>query len=45
MSKSNLATTASGGAGVAAALNEQVAELLNVGPNSNVLCFLSEIAE
>jgi len=26
-------------------LNEQVAELLNVGPNSNVLCFLSEIAE
>ena len=45
MSKSNLATTASGGAGVAAAMNEQVAELLNLGPNSNVLCFLSEISE
>ena len=45
MSKSNLATTASGGAGVAAAMNEQVAELLNLGPKSNILCFLSEIAE
>ena len=45
MSYSNLATTASGGAGVAAAMNNQVAKLLKMNSESQSLCFLSEVAE
>ena len=45
MSRSNLATTASGGAGIAAAMNNQVAKLLKMNCNSKTLCFLSEVAE
>ena len=45
MSNANLATTASGGAGVAAAMNNQVAKLLKMNSDSKTLCFLSEVAE
>ena len=45
MSYSNLATTASGGAGVAAAMNSQVAKILKMNSKSQSLCFLSEVAE
>ena len=45
MSCSNLATTASGGAGIAAAMNNQVAKLLKMNCDSKTLCFLSEVAE
>ena len=45
MSYYNLETTASGGAGVAAAMNNQVAKLLKMNADSKTLCFLSEVAE
>ena len=45
MSYSDLATTASGGAGVAAAMNSQVAKLLKMNAESKTLCFLSEVSE
>ena len=45
MSCSNLATTASGGAGIAAAMNNQVAKLLKMNRDSKTLSFLSEVAE
>ena len=45
MSYSKLETTASGGAGVAAAMNKQVAKLLKMNAGSKTLCFLSEVAE
>ncbi|MCH1412071.1 MAG: pyridoxal-phosphate dependent enzyme [Rhodobacteraceae bacterium] len=45
MSNANLATTASGGAGVAAAMNNKVAKLLKMNSDAKTLCFLSEVAE
>jgi len=45
MSKYNLATTPSGGAGIAAAMNNQVAKLLKMSSESKTLCFLSEVPE
>ena len=45
MSNSNLATTASGGAGIAAAMNDEVSRLLKMNSESKTLCFLSEVAE
>ncbi len=45
MGAAGIATTASGGAGVAAVMNAQVREALGIGPDARVLCFLSEIAE
>ena len=45
MSNSNLATTASGGAGIAAAMNGEVSKLLKMNSDSKTLCFLSEVAE
>ncbi|GGE52018.1 pyridoxal-phosphate dependent enzyme [Actibacterium pelagium] len=40
-----LSTTASGGAGIAAAMRPDVQEALGIGPESRVLCILSEVAE
>jgi diaminopropionate ammonia-lyase len=45
LERHGLATTASGGAGVAAVLREDVRTALGVGPDARVLCFLSEAAE
>ena len=45
MSNSNLGTTASGGAGIAAAMNDEVSRLLKMNSDSKTLCFLSEVAE
>ncbi len=45
MSRANLKTTASGGAGVAAAMNNEVTKLLKMDSKSKTLCFLSEVAE
>ncbi len=40
-----LATTASGGAGIAAVLIQDVREALGIGRDARVLCILSEVAE
>ncbi|MEO1641109.1 MAG: pyridoxal-phosphate dependent enzyme [Pseudomonadota bacterium] len=40
-----LATTASGGAGVAASLRKDVGKALRIGPDARVLCFLSEVPD
>jgi len=45
LSGAGLATTASGGAGVAAVLNAQAREALGIDDRSRVLCILSEAAE
>jgi diaminopropionate ammonia-lyase len=45
MSNADLATTASGGAGVAAAMHDLVSKPLKINANSKILCFLSEVAE
>ncbi len=45
MAAAGVATTASGGAGVAAVINSDVRGALGIGPDARVLCFLSEIAE
>ena len=45
MAASDLATTASGGAGIAAAMMPEMQEALGIGPRSRILCFLSEIPE
>ncbi len=45
MAKAGIATTASGGAGIAAVMNSDVCNELSIGPEARVLCFLSEIAE
>ncbi|WP_170381333.1 pyridoxal-phosphate dependent enzyme [Ruegeria atlantica] len=45
MASAGIATTASGGAGVAAVMNSDVRKALGIGPESRVLCFLSEVAE
>lgn len=45
MSEAGVATTASGGAGVAAVMNPDVRAELGIGPDARVLCFLSEVAE
>ncbi len=45
MAAAGVATTASGGAGIAAAMNAQVLQRLGIGADAKVLCFLSEIAE
>ncbi|WP_420587203.1 pyridoxal-phosphate dependent enzyme [Ruegeria sp.] len=45
MDAAGIATTASGGAGVAAVMTPEVRSALGIGPDARVLCFLSEIAE
>ena len=45
MAAEGLETTASGGAGIAAAMNGQVQSALGIGPASTVLCFLSEVPQ
>ncbi len=45
MAEAGLATTASGGAGVAAAMNADVCEALNIGSDAQVLCILSEVPD
>ena len=45
LAQGGLATTASGGAGVAAVLREDVRDALHIGGDSRVLCFLSETVE
>ncbi len=45
MTGAGLATTASGGAGIALALNPTARETLNIGADARVLAILSEVAE
>lgn len=45
MAQAKLATTASGGAGIAAAMTPEVRERLQISDQSRVLCFLSEAPE
>lgn len=45
MADGGLATTASGGAGIAAALRADVREALGIGSEARVLCFLSEVPD
>lgn len=45
MAAKGLATTASGGAGLAAAMHEGVRAALDIGADARVLCFLSETPE
>ena len=45
MAAADLATTASGGAGIAAAMMPEVQAALEIGPESRILCFLSEVPE
>ena len=45
MEEVDLATTASGGAGIAAAMMPEVQADLGIGPGSRILCFLSEVTE
>jgi diaminopropionate ammonia-lyase len=45
LEKHSLATTASGGAGVAAVLSPEIRETLAIDEHSRVLCFLSEVPE
>lgn len=43
LASADLATSASGGAGLAAVLNAQARELLSIGADAKVLCILSEV--
>lgn len=45
MAAADLSTTASGGAGIAAAMMPEVQAALEIGPESRILCFLSEVPE
>ena len=45
MAQADLATTPSGGAGVAMVLTEQARAAVGTGPDAQVLCFLSEVAD
>jgi diaminopropionate ammonia-lyase len=45
MAELDLATTASGGAGMAAAMMREVQAAIGIGPDSRILCFLSEVPE
>lgn len=45
LASAGLVTTASGGAGVAAVLNDAARDALQIGKDARVLCFLSECAE
>lgn len=45
MEQAGLATTASGGAGIAAVMMPEVQSALGIGPASRILCFLSEVPE
>ena len=45
MTAQGLATTASGGAGLAAALHRDVSDMLGLDGTAQCLCFLSEVAE
>lgn len=45
MARAGLETTASGGAGIAAALRTDVRDALGIGSGARVLCFLSEVAD
>lgn len=45
LEKHSLATTASGGAGVAAVLSPEIRKTLAIDEHSRVLCFLSEVPE
>ena len=45
MADAGLATTASGGAGIAAAMMPEVREALGIGSDARILCFLSEVPE
>ena len=45
MSDAGLSTTASGGAGLAAVMREDVRATLNIGQDARVLCVLSEAPE
>ena len=45
LAAAELATTASGGAGIAAAMTPEVRDRLHISPQSRVLCFLSEVPE
>jgi len=45
MAAAGFETTASGGAGIAAAMNQDVRTALEIGADARVLCFLSEAAD
>lgn len=45
MAAAGFATTASGGAGIAAAMREDVRDALGIGPDARLLCVLSEVAD
>ncbi|SFR98677.1 pyridoxal-phosphate dependent enzyme [Yoonia litorea] len=45
LAAAGFATTASGGAGIAAAMREDVRDALGIGPDARVLCILSEVAD
>lgn len=45
MAKAGLETTASGGAGLAAALRADVQDALGISANARILCFLSEVPD
>ena len=45
MADAGLETTASGGAGVAAVMQSDLREALDIGENSRVLCYLSEVTD
>ena len=45
MADAGLATSASGGAGIAAAMNDRLRQSLGLGEDARVLCFLSEIPD
>ena len=45
MAAAGIATTASGGAGIAAVMNGDACKALGIGPDARILCFLSEVAE
>jgi diaminopropionate ammonia-lyase len=45
MEQAGLATTPSGGAGIALVLDDQARAAVGIGANARVLCFLSEVAD
>ena len=45
MAATGLETTASGGAGIAAVMDDDARQAMQIGPDSRVLCFLSEVAD
>ena len=45
IAEAGLATTASGGAGIAAAMRADVHNALDIESDARILCFLSEVAE